>query len=235
MLTTDQGARRARDGARYRRCLSRRKVLTEELARLKREGSQLLDDTSRRGDLAMRTLMQVRSLDEERDEVRDCPSELEREIERLRNDPATQVAVPDHLDHEQRSDQFQEIEREIDGQAPPTTEPVPPTPVRDPAWLTIPETADVLEVSYPWVARWANAKSLPFPDGDPRNPWQADAVPIDATLGPRRRRLAVSGINPRYLAPPAQRRRLAEILARFPAGWSEEHCRAPLRIRAPDR
>jgi hypothetical protein len=230
MLATKKGARRIRDSDSYRACLSRRKVLREELERLQRNCTQLLQDAPRRQDLTVRALMEVRALDEQRDEVRSQLRGLEHEIERLRHDPAARVAAADDRDDSELADRFDAIEREVDGQSAPEGVHQPSAALRTPPWLTIPEAAEVVDYSYPQVARWVNGKSLPFPLGDPRNPWQADRVPVDNTLGPRRRRLAVSGINPRYLASPAQRRRLAQILAHRPPGWSEAHCNAPLQI-----
>jgi hypothetical protein len=139
------------------------------------------------------------------------------------------IPVPDDIPDEQLRDLFDQIESQIENQII-AREPTLPEPVRKPPWLTVREAAELLGISYPQMARWVNVQHLPFPAGDARNPWQPNAVPVDTSLGPRRRRIAVEGINPRYIRTEGQQRRLAELLATWPKRWKETHCRAPLKL-----
>ena len=123
-------------------------------------------------------------LDEQRDQIRTRLRGLDEEVERLRHDPTTQIPAPDDTPDELLIDKFGQIEREINGQVVATARQSPrPKPIREPAWITIPEAADILDISYPQMARWANGKHLPFVAGDPHNPWQPDQMPIDTSLG----------------------------------------------------
>jgi hypothetical protein len=229
MLTTERGARRVRDSERYRDRLKRREVLEQELQRLSHEISYLLKDRPRRNGLAAQTLLELRALDEQRDQIRTRLHALDLELEKLRHDNRTQIAVPDDIPDEDLIDQFNQIDRELNGQPGNGASTPLPKPIRD--WITIPEAAGLLGVSYQQSARYANGRHLPHPPGDPRNPWPPDAVPVDTSLGPRRRRIAVEGINPTYLCTEPQQRRLAELLARWPKGWSESDCNAPLTLQ----
>jgi hypothetical protein len=106
-----------------------------------------------------------------------------------------------------------------------------PDPIRD--WITIPELAEVLDISYPTAARWVRGEHLPHAAGDPRNPWQADKVPVDSSLGERRRRIWTGGISSAVIRTEAQRTRLSQLLGQAPKGWSPKHTAAPLRLTEP--
>ncbi len=231
MLTTDQGARRVRDDERYDRALRRHRIIDDELEHLQIGISRLLGDEPRRKDHALQTLLELRALDEQRDQLKTRLHALDQEIEQLRHDPTTQIPAPDDIPDDKLHDTFDQIERTINGgiSKAPTNAGLP-APVRNPPWITIPEAAEILEVSYPQIARWANGQHLPFRSGDPRNPWQPDAIPIDTTQGPRRRRIATDHVNPAYIHTEGQRRRLAETIARWPAGWNQAQRTAPLQI-----
>jgi hypothetical protein len=231
MLTTERGARRVPDSERYRDRLQRRGVLDQELQRLSQQIAALLNNQPGRKDLAVQTLFELRVCDEQRDQIRARLRMLDFELDQLRHDESTRITVPDDIPDEDLSDQFDQIDREVQGG--PVIRPTTPAPkpVREPAWITIREAAEIVGISYPQMARWANGQHLPFPAGDTRNPWQPDAVPVDSSLGPRRRRIAVDGINPNYLFTEPQQRRLAELLARWPKGWTESACRTPLALQ----
>jgi hypothetical protein len=232
MLSTNAGARRVRDAGRYRRCLERRQILTCELTRLDCDAAQLLYADRRPTGGAAQTLLALRAIDESRHQLQERLQRLEREAERLRNDPSTTVAVPDDVPDDELKDQFERIEREVGRESEmETLKPAPP-PIRDPPWLRVREFAEIAGMSYPQVARWVNGDSLPHPAEDPRNPWHPDNVPVDTSLGPRRKRLLVEGINSSYMASARQQEKLADILATRPAGWPEASLTTPLRPAA---
>ena len=221
-LTTDRGARRIRDANAYRTALKQRRALQQELERVQTE----IEATMRRASdkrRAAEVLLQIRALDEQREPIRSRLAEVEKHIERLRHDPATMIPVPDDLPDEDLDDEFDQIERELTANRSTVAPKAAPAPVR--AFLTIPELAEVLEVSLPTAARWANGQHTRYPPGDPRNPL---IRPIDTSLGPRRRRIPIDSINPSYLATQAQHDRLARIRSEPPAGWRDEHWKAPL-------
>ena len=233
MLTTDEGARKVRDADGYRDSLRQRQILDAELKRLDREIKIVLDEHPRRPDHATKMLFELHALEERRNQVRIRLIKAEQRIERLRDDPTTHIPVPDDIPDDELTDGFDQIEREIEGRTAGGIEPRFPDPVRRPAWITIREAAEILDISYPQAARWVNGQHLPFPAGDPRNPWQPGQPPVDITRGPRRRRIAVEHINPAYVRAEAQRRRLAEILALWPTGWKQADCTAPLVLPDP--
>jgi hypothetical protein len=229
-LTTEAGARRVRDGTRYRTYLGRHSVLQSELDRLQREISQLLSEPPQRSEQAARILFELRGLDEERDQVKTRLHAVEQQLERLRHDAATRIATPDDIPDDELTDQFGQIDRELHARPGQAATESLPAPVRAQPWVTISEAAEILEISYPQMARWANGQHLPYAAGDPRNPWQPDRAPVDRSLGPRRRRIAVAHINPAFLRTATQQHRLAHILATWPAGWTNRQCMATLTL-----
>ena len=86
-------------------------------------------------------------------------------------------------------------------------------PVRD--WITPKELAQILDMGDASIRRWINGKF-------PRNfqPWDRDKPPIDASFGPKRKRLMVSGFNDGLFPSELAKEKLAETLARWPEGWS---------------
>jgi hypothetical protein len=60
--------------------------------------------------------------------------------------------------------------------------------------------------------------------------WDPENSPVDRSLGDWRRRIKVSGVNPLLFDSELKTIRLAETLARFPEGWSDEHVSAPLVV-----
>ena len=157
----------------------------------------------------------------------------ENQIHKLLDDPDKLIPVPDSWSEEQLRAHVEAFEKAIT-RIP--TRPKPraqrqPNPVRD--WVTIGELANVLGVSYPTAARWARGEHLPHPDGDPRNPWQRDSIPVDISLGERSRRIWTGGINPAAIRTDIQQSRLAEIVAQPPKGWTEKRVNAPLTLPEP--
>lgn len=220
-LTTDHGARQIRNANAYRTALKQERALHQELDILQADITATMASASdpRR---AATVLLQIRALDEQRDTIRTRLADVQGQIERLRHDPATMVPVPDDLPDEELADEFEQIERKLAAPRSIASRRAAPEAIR--AFLTIPELAVVLEVSYPTAARWANGQHTPYPAGDPRNPLIG---PIDSSLGPRRRRIPLSSINPTHIAAEAQRHRLAQICSEAPEGWRTEHWKAP--------
>lgn len=69
--------------------------------------------------------------------------------------------------------------------------------VRD--WTTFKEGAKAFGVSEVTMRRWANGQ-LPYAEGDPRNPWDAQSPPIQV-LSERKRRLIVTELDPKRVSP----------------------------------
>jgi hypothetical protein len=224
-LTTDHGARKIRDADAYRTALRQRRALHQELDFVQAEitAAMAAATGTRR---AATVLLQIRALDEQRDIIRIRLTDVEQQIERLRHDPATRIPVSDNTRDEHLVDQLDQIEQELTtaNSTSPSKDALPV--VR--TFLTVPELADVLEVSYPTAARWANGQHTPYPAGDLRNPLTG---PIDTSLGPRRRRIPLDSINLRCIATDPQRHRLAQICSQPPIGWRDADWKAPLPTR----
>jgi hypothetical protein len=227
MLATEKGARTVRDHDGFRTALRQLQAIEHELTLNRQQIRETREHAVGQRISSTRLLADLGVLDDAREELDERRAGIERRIEDLRHDPATRVQVSDEIPGEDLIDRFDEIEEEINGHGSKATQPELPQPVRD--WFTVPEVPTIFEISYPQGARWVNNKNLPHSPGDPRNPWRTHPLPIDESLGPRRRRIPVSQISPAYLRTAAQRARLAQILANWPQGWSTEHCLAPLQ------
>jgi len=94
-----------------------------------------------------------------------------------------------------------------------------PAAVRD--WLTFPEFSWAVEHgSRSTTPRWAEGRSLPREAH--RRPWDADAIPIDDSLGRGYRRIWVPGVRETFWPTEGARQRVAALLRRWPEkqGWS---------------
>jgi hypothetical protein len=232
MLTGNDGARTQRDHDAYRVALERRSVLAAEHARVQAAIDDTLNASPTRGRQATDKLVAVMSLHEERDRVRERLSDLDRQLDRLRNDPSTRICVPDSILDEEIVDRFKEIEKELgpsSARRDSTRE--LPAPVRD--WLALKEVALVTGYSYQQVCRWARGESLPYPDGDPRNPWSTHPLPVDSSRGPRRKRVPVGALNSAFVSTPQQKSCLAEVLSGYPQRWARTDCTTPLVFPCP--
>ena len=228
MLATDAGARTPRDNDAYRAALDKRRVLNDELQRNRQQIRSARENARRGGASTNKLLIDLGELSDDREELEDRRAEVDRELERLRTDPATRIAISDEVPDSDLVDRFDDLDREMRDAAPNNQEGAAhPSPVREPRWVTIRELSFIAGISYQQAARWANGKHLPFRPGDPRRPFEPSALPVDRSLGPRKCRIAVDGLNPGFLQSDGVRTRLAEVLASWPPHWSKDQCQAP--------
>jgi hypothetical protein len=83
------------------------------------------------------------------------------------------------------------------------------------------------------VSRWARGEHLPTIPA--HRPWEADAVPIDSSLGQNYRRIWIPGVKNSFWPTPSARQRVATLLRHWPQrqGWTNgekpgPRCMAPL-------
>jgi hypothetical protein len=224
-VVTDRGARKQRDVAGFEAALHRHSVIEDELARRRKDRDEIVLRHRDAKTVPVELLLALVA-DDEGDVLRAELAAVEEQLERLRHDPATLVPIPDDADDQEPTDDFADVEQRFAARSEPRSEPEASVPVRN--WFTVPELGYIAEMSPAQAARWANGQHLPHRPGDPRRPWEPDAVPIDRSLGPRRRRICVDGINPGFLRSASTHRRLDEVLAEWPRGWKEEDCRTPI-------
>jgi hypothetical protein len=224
MLATDRGARRMKNAIAYHDAVRKRGILKAELDRQSREIAAAVQQARAARKVPADLLLDLLANDE-RTELQTRLAAIETQIHNLLHSPETLIPAPDDISDEQLRDELEALEKAVrQGPAKPKRSSVPPDPVRD--WITIPELADILDISYPTAARWVRGEHLPHAAGDPRNPWQADNIPVDASLGERRRRIWTGGISSAVIRTEAQRARLAQLLGQAPKGWSRKHAGA---------
>ena len=229
MLTTDRGARKMRNTAAYHEAVRRREILKAELDRRSAEIAAAVREARAARRVPAELLLDLLANDE-RNELQDRLAAVEHEIHDLLHDPETLIPVPDDISDEQLRHELEAVEKAIRHSETENRQTAQrhPDPIRD--WVTIRELAQILDISYPTAARWVRGEHLPHPAGDPRNPWSPDEVPVDASLGARRRRIWIGGINPALIRSEGQRARLAQLLAWPPKGWPDKHLSAPLEL-----
>jgi hypothetical protein len=235
LLTTDAGARRDYDAEAYRRALGAAAALRSELQRIGEEIDRahtakpapagadphlaLLEEMMRAHVLVRRERQTYEQL-----------TEVGLELERLEHDPARRIVVADTATWTPVDLAVLRTELAA-GDVVAIDAPRP----RVRLWLSVQELRQVADVAPATVPRWLGQgerpPKLPFPDGDPRNPWTTDRVPVDESLGQRARRILVEGLSETWLRADAGRAaRLEEILATpTPDGWSAEHAAAELQ------
>lgn len=223
----DRGARRKRDPAAYERELRRLKALQGELANWRKTHEEARHAAREHKRIPQSLLVDLLDTNP-RDTLEREIANAERRIEQLKHDPATTIIVADDAPDDALLDHFDEIERRVLGRQPDTDPGQPPDPVRD--WVTVQEFRDIAEVAPATAPRWARGEHLPYKPGDPRRPWEPDAIPIDHSQGPRRRRIAVEHVNPGFWRTERMRQRLTGTLTHMPSGWSNTHCNAPLEL-----
>jgi hypothetical protein len=138
---------------------------------------------------------------------------VEAEIEALKHDRRRWVAIPDTASGELPT--ASEIEAEVDGTVEVNGRRV--KLVR--SWITVPEFRQWAGVSAATARRWVAGTHLPFPDGDPRNPWRLGKAPV-VEVGPRRRVVLVEGIARTFRGSAHREEVLTELLTRLPSGWA---------------
>ena len=232
MLATDRGARKLKNAAAYHDAIRKRDILQAELDRQSREIAAAVQQARAARKVPADLLLDLLANDE-RVELQTRLAVIETEIHELLHNPKKLIPAPDDLSDEQLRLELEALEKAVrQGPAKPKRSSVRhPDPIRD--WITIPELAEILDISYPTAARWVCGEHLPHAAGDPRNPWRADNVPVDTSLGERRRRVWTGGINPAIMRTDAQRARLAQLLAQPPKRWSQKHADTPLRLTEP--
>jgi integrase len=228
MLTTDRGARKMKNAIVHHEAARKRGILKAELDRKNREIAAAVHQARAARKVPAGLLLDL-LVNDERTALQTRLAATETQIHNLLYDPKTLIPAPDDLSDEQLRQELEAFEKTVGrNQAQPKRTALRrPDPIRD--WITIPELAEVLDISYPTAARWVRGEHLPHAAGDPRNPWQPESVPVDASLGERRRRIWTGGISPGVIRTEAQRARLAQLLAQPPKGWSAKHASAPLR------
>jgi hypothetical protein len=235
MLATSRGARTERDHDAYQAALRQLRAIEGELTLNREQRRRVRNEAVTSRGSATTLLAAIGGIDEARDDLERRRSEVNERIQGLRHDSASRVPVDDEVPDDEIVDRYSEIEQEIlgDARCGPGEE-VPPLAVRDPPWITVTELSYVSGISYPQAARWARGESLPHKPGDPRRPFEPDSLPVDESLGPRRKRIAVVGLNPTFLEFGQTSRRLAEVLAVWPKGWSPQQCAFPLNGEIAD-
>jgi hypothetical protein len=219
LLATELGADTRRDGPAFRVALQQEVALEAEIARAQGDLNDAEEALAQGGRLSPKLVPQILFAGRRIDTLREKLGQVRARTERLRHDSATRVSVPDDFD-EELEDEFDAIEAEVRGVRAALDSPVQELVlVRD--FITVPEYAELGGFSPATARRHVRGENLPYRPGDPRRPWEPDNVPVDGSLGPRRRRIQVAGINPGFFRTEAARRRLAEILSEMPRGWAD--------------
>jgi hypothetical protein len=230
LVFTELGARRVPDAAGYEEGLRRQQALVGERGRISKDIERGLRSLERGEIDAAAALAQVHRSDHRRDDIAQELARLELDLRSIRSlDPDRFVPIPDDVPSAAHVD-FEVIERRVLGRTVPSNgRPQTLEPVRD--WIPVSEMAAIAGNSTKQARLWASGRGLPRGDTR-RRPWEPDKIPVDDSLGPRRRRILVRGINPEWLdADPHRREKLNELLTDWPAGWSshfwETHARPP--------
>jgi hypothetical protein len=229
LLTTDEGARRRPDVDKYRDVSrlagaldAERKHLQDRLERTAVAGKAPAADPQR-------LLLEMADFSQQVARVNDQLDRARQRLDDLKHDQTTWIAIPDDapdpgpvdfecLNHtvEENADQFPRVTSRV----------------RD--FLTPRELAELAgRGAQSTVTRWMKGEHLP---SDPRlRPWEADAIPVDESLGPRYRRILVDRIKDSFWVTETMRRRRDEILSDWPtgSGWRTKglpnhRCLAPL-------
>lgn len=154
-------------------------------------------------------------------------------LEQLKHDQDTWLVVPDDQETLPEVD-LALIEESVRSTDLSRAHHEAPARVRD--WLTTTEFAEVIGANPATIARWALGRSLPRQQH--LRPW-GDIAPVDASLGPKFRRISIPHVGERFLAAPSVRGRIREALAGWPLAraWSPQgkpgaRCTAPLELPA---
>jgi hypothetical protein len=228
LLTTDAGARRRPDAVAYRDT----KRLVEALGK---EKQALRDRLAQAGGAARaptvdagRLLLEMADTSQQLGRVNDLLDQARQRLRDLKHDRSTWRVLPDDAPNPGPVDLgLLDDDRAGDQDLAP-----PPRRVRD--FLTVRELAELAgRGAHSTITRWLRGEHLPT---DPQlRPWESDSVPVDESMGPRYRRIAVDRIKPSFWATEAMRRKRDEKLADWPEaqGWRirgvpNQRCLAPL-------
>ncbi len=168
-------------------------------------------------------ILETQRLKGRKDQVLNELRALEAEIQEIRLNPDRRIPVPDN----QKAVpvvSLAEIERDVQIGLVATNETAGPNAVRD--YVTARELAELTGSGTATIRRWLGGK---IPEDARVRPWDPANPPIDDSLGERRRKILVSGLNPLLLASQAQQERLAELLSREPLAWAGRQERAASR------
>jgi len=227
MLTTDMGARLAVDAGALRQAIRLRVALEAEVRRLETAGEESRREVFERlrgaqrncepeallGVVAEQTQLQA-TLEEER-RARVELTRLDAEIEALENDPRRRVVVPEEASLESVVADPGSIHEEEEGLVELAGG---RTARRQRTTISVREFAAIAGVSSATARRWVSGVCLPFPDGDPRNPWRLASIPV-LELSARRRLIEAEAINPHFLDSGNRREQLNALLCELPTGW----------------
>jgi hypothetical protein len=218
LLTSDDGARRVPDEVAFRRELRRRKGLAGEAARIRHEFDALVASTRgqrRSGDELVELILGIQRLVVREREVSEERRLVELELQALRHDPERRVTVPDFLCHDVPIVDLKVIE---DDENRGSVRSIAGRPILR-GWVSVPEFGTLAGTSAATSRNWVAGKGIK--PGDPSAPWEPDRVPVDATVG-RRKKIIVAGLKDSFLDQGNRRQMLAEMLTYWPEGWSEE-------------
>lgn len=228
LLTSPLGARKVKDVTAFTAALHTRAALQAEIERTRSELRSARSVDVKDQAAVVAAFFEVQRLNDRKDDVIEELRLIEREIEAIRLNPKRMVAVADSEEDVPTAD-LDSVERQVLGGVE-ESERRRLTPVRSPPWLTFSELAYVLDAGEASVRRWAEGK---LPRNPRKQPWSQENPPIDNAQGPKRRRVAVSGLNLALLDSDAKRQRLAETLSRLPEKWTREQAERPLHVGPP--
>jgi hypothetical protein len=218
-LTTDRGARRGPDVDAFTKLLDQRSVLEAETA-LHREDVEALKRRADGGENSSELVIALITKYGDLQRLENALGRIDVNLERLKH-PRRYVVLSDAAPDEDQFLDLRALERDFEAEIA-----VAPEPASARRWVGVREFAkDVLGPygSEASVKRWVQG-DLPYAPGDPRNPWEADAVPV--TGQGHRRRIWIDGIKPTFWAtkPEAVRDRLRAMLRTpGPKGWAAAH------------
>jgi hypothetical protein len=231
MLRADRGARKCGDTAGLERAVRKCNILRAELDRMNGKIGAAVAEARLAKSVPADLLLDLLANDE-RDTISARLTEAEANVQFLLHDTRARIPMPDDMSDEalrEEVEAFDKARRRLPAADRPAKTRLPDA-IRD--WILIREHAHVFGVVYATSARWAGNEHIRYPVGHPRHPWKNTVAPVDTSLGERRRRIWVGGINPALIHGPAQER-LAQILAAFPTGWPEDRAKAPLVLPEP--
>jgi hypothetical protein len=226
-IWTDLGARREPDRDAIRRKLAQIQTVQLALERTLKQVSQIGVRARTPESVDTADVLALISATNEERQLREELYRAREELRALCDDRAKWRLVPDDEPFEPKPVDLSVIEAELNG----GTRHLAPRLASCRDWLTVPEVGTLFYVGDATARRWVNG-TLPHRPGHPANPWEADAIPVDSSLGRRRRRLWLRGIKPSALTP-EQLEFANELTSRWPRGWSRADREAPLVLGPP--